>query len=368
MLPYRALTRTWNTWELLLLSAFFPLAAHGKKYLSDDATPRIDRGAKLHDHHSRSPIVDARLHAFILPNPRSFISPPPRSTSRDDSFDDRSNGRSTNSNTYWHSSRVTFRFWWSRPCRAWAWDRSRSPVAALLSPQDEDSSVQMGTMIKKKKKWNDRRSSPSDPREGKKLLPSGPVEVATCGSRLNRVDRRDPNEGLIGSPRGSSTRLWRRPIVPPSACPVPTEYPKFQLDYTSAPVPNFFSFQRISSRQRFQRQWFHVNPVRKIWRRRKERQFEIENEEISLTLVPMDPTRNTYKAVEKKRVWDEAGCCFFFLFFFFSFGSRCDENWRKWQKFSRVDARLILSPRLFFLFFFFCFKRAKETAQQRCEN
>ena len=99
----------------------------------------------------------------------------------------------------------------------------------------------MGTMIKKKKKWNDRRLSPSDPREGKKFLPSGPVEVATCGSRSNRVDRRDPNEGLIGSPRGSSTRLWRRPIVPPSACPVPTEYPKFQLDYTSAPVLNSLS-------------------------------------------------------------------------------------------------------------------------------
>lgn len=109
----------------------------------------------------------------------------------------------------------------------------------------------MGTMIKKNETIADH---PSDPREGKKLLPSGPVEVATCGSRLNRVDRRDPNEGLIDSPRGSSTRLWRRPIVPPSACPVPTEYPKFQLDYTSAPVPNFFSFQRISSRQRFQRQ------------------------------------------------------------------------------------------------------------------
>ena len=48
-----------------------------------------------------------------------------------------------------------------------------------------------------------------------------------CESKWNRVDQRDPDEGLIGSPRGSSTRLWHRPVVPPSAYPVPTEYPKF---------------------------------------------------------------------------------------------------------------------------------------------
>lgn len=86
----------------------------------------------------------------------------------------------------------------------------------------------------------------SNRRKGKKVLPSGPVEVATCGSRLNRVDQRDPNEGLIGSPRGSSTRLWRRPIAPPSAYPVPTEYPKFQLDYTlSVSFQIFFPKERV---------------------------------------------------------------------------------------------------------------------------
>lgn len=79
--------------------------------------------------------------------------------------------------------------------------------------------------------------------KGKVVLPSGPVEVATCESKSNRVGQRDLDEGPIGSPRDSSTRLWRRPIVPPSAYPVPTEYPKFQLDYTSvsifqSPYPN----------------------------------------------------------------------------------------------------------------------------------
>lgn len=59
------------------------------------------------------------------------------------------------------------------------------------------------------------------------VLPNGPVEVVMCGNRLNRVEQRDPNEDLIGSPRDSSTRLWHRPDVPPSAYPVPTEYPKF---------------------------------------------------------------------------------------------------------------------------------------------
>lgn len=59
------------------------------------------------------------------------------------------------------------------------------------------------------------------------ILPNGLAEVVMCGNRWNRVEQRDPNEDLIGSPRDSSTRLWHRPVVPPSAYPVPTEYPKF---------------------------------------------------------------------------------------------------------------------------------------------
>lgn len=141
------------------------------------------------------------------------------------------------------------------------------------------------------------------------VLPSGPVEVATCVSKSNRVGQRDLNEGPIGSPRDSSTRLWRRPIVPPSAYPVPTEYPKFQLDYTSVSFRSHIQIvrgvQRCPASTTRLRSFAKFEQVIREKGKRKINE-NLEKEEISLTLVPMamvvavdriDVT--TYKAMEK---------------------------------------------------------------------
>lgn len=75
-------------------------------------------------------------------------------------------------------------------------------------------------------------------------LPSGLVAVATCERRENRVDQRDQDEGPTDSPRGSSKRLWHRPVVPPSAFPVPTT-DIFRPDYarSSTFVSRFRKYQ-----------------------------------------------------------------------------------------------------------------------------
>lgn len=69
-------------------------------------------------------------------------------------------------------------------------------------------------------------------------VPDDPAAVVMCGNRANRGVLQDRGEGRVDSRHDFSVHLSHRPVVLPSAYPVPTEYPK-----ATYPITQDFDFR-----------------------------------------------------------------------------------------------------------------------------